>query len=183
MYSFARLSLQPCYKKFINNDCRISQIRAKSGNTGVHFDLKFEAAVRILAPNRKCIFKSPVRGCRGWYLMYCMLFFSKIIGKKSCKIVFWSTLSQNEYYQQKKAYLSLGSTPENHFMTDLTKWCNNITKFCSKILILRISYSVNSYAHLHSFHFYLGTFHYISLVSIPNKLSFDKNQVPPFEVL
>ena len=56
-------------KKFINNDCRISQIRAKSGNKGVHFDLKFEAAVKILAPNRKCIFKSPVRGCRGcgWF--------------------------------------------------------------------------------------------------------------------
>ena len=53
-------------KNFINNDCRISQICPKSGNTGVHFDVKFEAAVKILAPNRKCIFKSPVRGCRGW---------------------------------------------------------------------------------------------------------------------
>ena len=69
MYSFARLSLQPYYKNFIN---RISQIRAKSGNTGVHFDVRFEAAVKILAPNGKCIFKSPVRSCRGEIELNCM---------------------------------------------------------------------------------------------------------------
>ena len=37
----------------------------KVGIQGVHFNPKFEAAVKILAPNRKCIFKSPVRGCWG----------------------------------------------------------------------------------------------------------------------
>ena len=37
----------------------------KVGTQGVHFNPKFEAAVKVLAPNRKCIFKSPVRGCRG----------------------------------------------------------------------------------------------------------------------
>ena len=34
-------------------------------HTGVHFEVKFEAALKILAPNRKCMFKSPVRGRRG----------------------------------------------------------------------------------------------------------------------
>ena len=37
----------------------------KVGTQVVHFGVKFEAAVKILAPNRKCIFKSPVRGFRG----------------------------------------------------------------------------------------------------------------------
>ena len=46
----------------------------KVGIQGVHFNPKLEAAVKILAPNRKCIFKSPVRGCRGCVLLifFCM---------------------------------------------------------------------------------------------------------------
>ena len=46
----------------------------KVGTQGVHFNPKSEAAVKILAPNRKCIFKSPVRGCRG--LTGCMYWIS-----------------------------------------------------------------------------------------------------------
>ena len=159
-------------KKFINNDCRISQIRAKSGNTGVHFDVKFEAAVKILAPNRKCIFKSPVRGCRGCirlrYIDHHNFLHSGPLGTLSRQVFITLDVMQGDLTKQarrkrfhvcNKHYLVSESLQEKSLLSAATTkdvklhtaWCMKsvVSLHCTLFFVHSLVYSVVSIFSMH----------------------------------